>query len=350
MIHSQSIRRGSELISDIFGDREHFLSVVLRDWFAACRRFEDFVTRYKDKVRKKVRNAITNEDLEDLRFELQLPYLLLLDARFEVKYEILVSSQTGGPDFTVTFEGSTDFNVEVKRIRDADKDFRFDKWLEKVDRKIDAIPSILSFGLEIPKLESKPDLVDRLEASTEEIIRFITDTIRTTENELIVGSVAEYPIPGFQDEMVLILSKPVNKQDHNTSYSGGLKPIFYTQKEYRKFGDAICDVLLRQVRPGMINLLFLGSNSTTHEDRDLLLAIHSINQQNDAFFIDKGFASRKDFLARAKSLSGILFRSSWVSLAASSKERNYLWLNEQAEHSIPESIFAYLARMDKKHI
>lgn len=337
----------SDLINYILKDRQHTLSEAFRSWFATCERFEGFVILHKDKIRKKVGGA-RGEGLEDLRLELELPYLLLLDDRFKVEYEKYAGNKTTSPDFSITFDHSTHFSVEVKRIREADLGRRFSQWIEKVVSRIEAIPSGLAFRLHFPEMESTSDPVDRLEASTEEIISYIENTILTEGGKLSVDSEREFSIPGFQDEMVLTLSKPPHKQDSGTSYHGGIGPIFYTKKEFKKFSDLICDLLLeKQVRPGMINLLFLSTNSTTHEDKNLPEAIHQLHQC-DEFFIKKGFKSRQDFLDRSKSLSGILFRSSWMPASASGKNLNFLWLNGQAEYPIPEPIQNYLTNMGKR--
>ena len=191
--------RGRDLIDYLFEKRRCAFSEVLRVWVATCRPFEAFADLYKEKIRKKVRGAKTEEDLEDLQFELQVPYLLLLDSRFAVKYE----ENRSGPDFFVTFEGGINFNVEVKRIREANEGARFDKCMDEIITRIEAIPSKLAFCVDAPGLESSLDLADRLERAKEEIISFIADAIRSEENEFVPSGGREYPIPGFQGELSL---------------------------------------------------------------------------------------------------------------------------------------------------
>lgn len=335
---------GNELVSYIFDRRSHNLSEILRGWFATCERFEIFAYHYKDKIRKKVRGARTDERLEDLRFELEVPYLLLLDSRFEVEYEKYGPS----PDFSATFEDRTNLNVEVKRVREAKAGGRFDKCMDEIIRRIELIPSKLAFWLDAPGLESKLDLVDRLEGSKEGIVSFIAERIRSEEEQITPDSPREYLIPGFEGELILALTRPVNKPNPGTSYHGGTRPIFYTQNEYRKFGDVILESL-RQLMPGMINVLFVGSNSSTHEDREIPMAIDSINRnlrrREEDFFSGRRFTDKQDFLRQSTKLSGILFRSIWVSSSAQDKNRNFLWLNAGAEHPIPEEICKYLRRM-----
>jgi hypothetical protein len=325
------------------GTRSRF-SEVLMAWFATSERFEAFADLYKEKIRKKARTAKTGDDLEDLQFELEAPYLLLLDPRFKVEYEKYGS----GPDFFSRFQETVNFNVEVKRIREAQGGARFDKCMDEIVKRIDAITSSLAFWLDAPGMECRLDLVDRLEVSKEAIISFIANTIRSEENKLLPNSHREYPIPDFEDDLVLDLTKPAHKRDSGTSYHGGTRPIFYTQNEHRKFGDVILESL-RQLIPGMINVLFIGSNNSTHEERDVLEAIRAINQllrQNqEEFFSKKGFADKRDFLRHTRSLSGIVFRSIWIHPSDSGSDRNFVWLNAGADRPIPEEICKYLRQM-----
>jgi hypothetical protein len=325
------------------GTRSRF-SEVLTAWFATSEWFEAFADHYKGKIRKKARTAKTDDDLEDLQFELQAPFLLLSDSRFTVEYE----KYGAGPDFTATFEGRLNFNVEVKRIRESKEGALFDKCMDDITRRIEAIPSKLAFWLDAPELESNLDLSGRLQRSKEAIVSFVADRIHSEEEQITPDSPREYPIPGFEGELVLELTKPVNKRDPGTSYHGGTKPVFYTQKEHRKFGDVILESL-RQLKPGVINVLFIGSNSSTHEDRDMRMAVDSINRnlrrREENFFSRLGFTDRPDFIRQSRKLSGILFRSIWISSSAQDRDRNFLWLNAGANHPIPEEICKYLREM-----
>lgn len=88
----------------------------LTDWLSSSARFESFATTYRQKVRKKVRNAADAEALRDVRAELLTAHRLLVDKRFTVAYESYGSGRTG-PDLTVAFRSTTTFNVEVTRLR-----------------------------------------------------------------------------------------------------------------------------------------------------------------------------------------------------------------------------------------
>jgi hypothetical protein len=335
--------KGRPLTEYIVDGTHSRFSEFLTAWFATSERFEAFADLYKEKIRKKARTAKTDDDLEDLQFELQGPYLLLLDSRFTVEYE----KYGAGPDFTATFEGRLNFNVEVKRIRESKDGALFDECMDDITRRIEAIPSKLAFWLDAPELESNLDLSGRLQRSKKEIVSFIADRIHSEEEKITPDSPREYPIPGFEGELVLELTKPVNKRDPGTSYHGGTRPIFYTQNEHRKFGDVILESL-RQLMLGMINVLFIGSNSSTHEGGDILEATGSISrllrENHEEFFSKKGFADKQDFVRCSRRLSGIMFRSIWIP-PVSGIDRNFLWVNPGAEHPIPKEICEYLRRM-----
>lgn len=250
----------NQLVEYIVENRQHSISGTLEYWLTSCGRFNDFAHSYRDKIRSKVRNATTDADLDDVWFELEIPYLFLLDERFEVEYEKRLLSGGRCPDYRVSFENSTVFNVEVGRIRGVHA----------------AAPN---------------------------------------------GSSGPIPVP-------------------------------YTHKEFWKLRDAICEKLGQMV-PGMINLLILSSASDTHEDVDLFWARNFINQlaaeNDDAFFVKKGFEGTQDFLRQFKNLSGVLFRSTWISVDQTS-DRNSLWCNDQADEPIPEAIKEYLSNDRESHL
>src|SRR5215213_4436807 len=106
-----------ELLTHIFEAQTHALAAQFGQWVGASARFRAFAERYRDKIRKKVRGTRDQEGLIDLRFELEIAYLLLTERRFVVEYEKGGVGKQRGPDFCVTFKTHTPFNVEVKRFR-----------------------------------------------------------------------------------------------------------------------------------------------------------------------------------------------------------------------------------------
>ena len=333
-------------ILEITGQKTHPIAKALDFWIGSSERFKTFVYQFKDKISKKCSTAKTYEDLEDVRFELEIPYLLLLDDRFLVEYEKFGTCKQRSPDFTATFDNSVEFNIEVKRIREHIFGQRYAKWLQNIVEEIRKIPSSLGFSLDMVEANGTAELIDTLEREQAEIIHFIKKTIIAEEPNIQRGFPVDYEVPNLKRRLVLILSKPPLKANFNkTSYYGGIEPIFYTQKEHFKISDSIFEKL-GQIIPGMVNVIICTSNSSTHEREDLHDAIGSINtlisKNDEGFFIQKGFEGIQDFLSYTKNLSGIMFRSTWSEQA---RALNSLWCNKQAENQIPEPIREYLSKM-----
>ena len=236
----------------------------------------------------------------------------------------------------------------MKLIREPNLGQRFSKWLETIRAEIEILDGNVGFAFDMLSCENTPELMKHLEDSQIQIIQFIKQTIAAEGKKLAVNTTQDFPIPGFDDEgVILVLSMPPRNDEQKVYYSCGGHPIFYTQKELNIFGDTICDKI-QQMLPNMPNLLVIRTDSSTHEWRDLLQAIGSLNtlltQGNNDFFVKKGYDGTQDFIERSKNLSGILFRSLWLELP----ERNGLWRNNHALQEFPELIQEYLRNMDKR--
>jgi hypothetical protein len=338
--------KSGEQIAELTEGRDHPITKALEYWINSSDRFAEFVCRYRDKIRKKCINAKSFEDLEDMRFELEIPYLLLLDQRFEVEYEKRSKTIRRLPDFTVIFKNRFEFNIELKRIRQADLGQRFDKWMEDVVARISMVPSNLGFSLDMTYIYGTSNFLKQIEAKKDEIIRFIENTIRKEDTILQSGSHSEHLIPELDEKFILHLTKlKYRKEAGLTSYLMAVEPLFYTQKEPYKFANSIFEKLTQMV-PGMVNVLVCSSASSTHEREDLAYAIRSINslieKKDDNFFVREGFNGVSDFLDHAKHLSGILFKGIWFD---ASQPPNLLWCNSKAEHQIPDDLQTYLSTM-----
>jgi hypothetical protein len=88
----------------------------MTEWIATSPRFRTFVEANRDKIRKKLRGAVSPEARLDVRAELRLAALLLADRRFELTFEAYGVGRRG-PDFTATFRAGRPFNIEVTRRR-----------------------------------------------------------------------------------------------------------------------------------------------------------------------------------------------------------------------------------------
>ena len=338
----------SELVNYLTECRKNeSLARNLQFWFETCSVFKNFIILNKEKVRKKITGGKTDEDLKDIQSELLIPYLLLLDNRFEVEYEKYGMGKTRAPDFFVTFEKSASFNVEVKKIRKTPLDVEFNQCFREIGERIRTVPSDLLCRMDVISLNPDCDLIARLKISQEKIVCFAQNTIYSEKDKLSLEDSREYPVPGFEDEVTLILDKSSSKinLDH-TYYYHGLKPLFFTQREFYKFRDTIFEKM-GQMLPGMVNILVITSDSDTHDQHDLLEAIKSINQRlarsEESFFIKKGFKGSLDFREQSKIISAILFRNNWVS---EERDRNFLWYNKIARNPLLEAIGDYLETMD----
>jgi hypothetical protein len=338
-----------ELVEYICESKAHSFEAFLRA-LESSSRFKKFIEDNCDKVRKKIRNTNSNDEtVKDVLAEIELAYLLLQVDRFSrVEYECY-GIEEPNPDLTVT-DGKSGFafNFEVKRIRHTDVEKRFGAWKQLVVKRVKAVPSKLAFFMNIGSFDTPIDLVDHLEAKTEDIISNITETIVASEEKIPLGSEKSYSVLGLKGVFEFNLRKPRKPTSGDTLYDGGSFPIFYTDKEYRKFGDEICDPAhLGQMRSGEVNILAISTDSDTHDDLDFGKALDSleehVTQGDDGFFIKKGFKGSEDFAKQLERLSGIFFRSVWVAVDF---VPNILWCNDKAQCSIPNDIGKILQVMD----
>jgi hypothetical protein len=110
-------QRVEGLAHDLFDPgRDEALALELLVWLAGSPRFRSFAEAHRDKIRKKLRTAADAEALKDVRAELQAAHQLLTDRRVELAFEAYGSGK-GGPDFTVSYRGGRNFNLEVTRLR-----------------------------------------------------------------------------------------------------------------------------------------------------------------------------------------------------------------------------------------
>lgn len=336
------------LLSYIVEDRAHAGITALNSWIDNSDNFYQFVSANSDKIRGKIRGAKSDEDLIDVIFELEIAFNMACTDGYKVEYEKYGCQIGRAPDFTVNSKSGLEFNVEVKRIREGALGVKFQAITDEIVGQIRPIPSMLAFSFSIEDMDLDQGLINRYEAAKIALVDFIKDKIRSEDQRLSFDETIDYELPNFNDEISIIFSKPKGKSDNSkTSYHGGSFPIFYTQKESNKFGDAIFEKV-GQMIPGTINILVIASNSSTHEKEDLQDAILSIRELasdgNEAFFVKKGFRDINDFFSQAENLSGVLFKSTWSSLY---NPENYLWCNQNALLKIPDEIRPFLTGLGK---
>lgn len=338
-------RSVKELIHYVTDGRFVELQRGLTNWAERCPRIMPFFDAYANKVRKKIRNAAKDgrltEDLKDVLFELEIAYFMLCNERFEIEYE----KYRDGPDYTVTFAGQFIFNIEVKRIREAEFNDQLNLWREKLHEKVRRIPSSLGLSLSHRTLNINEQVADRLQKACDSIFQFIEETIHDQNGRLPIDGSFETTIPGFERDLEITLTKPSGKSDDTyTSIYGGTWPLYY-KNEIPKFIGTVCEKLM-QLITGMPNILVLNSDSSTHDDYHLIAALKELQRQlsgnDDDFFRRKGFKDANAFLEKARSLTGIVFRSKWIGESA---DRNFLWLNNSADYNLPEHVVTHLKTM-----
>jgi hypothetical protein len=235
------------------------------------------------------------------------------------------------------------FNIEVKRIRCTDVERRREAWKQAMAQRVRAVPSGLAFTWDIGDFDTPIEFVDLLVAGTEEIASHITGVIVESDKEMAPGNTKRYAVPGFEGVGFEIRKPPGKLDPSHTSYYGGFFPLPITHNEYKKFGDMICDPAhLGQMRPDMVNIIAVVTDSAALDDSDLGTAVASLEeltvQGDDEFFARKGFKGRADYIAQLERLSGILF-TGWVPLGG---YPNALLLNDRAKCSIPGEIGSIL--------
>lgn len=127
----------NDLLETIFMGEARALRECVALWCALSPRFPAFLETYRDKIRKKARNAPDAEGLRDLQMELLTAACLLTERAFTLDYEKYAASKVRGPDFTVLYKTHTPFNVEVKRLRGQ---AQASKWADVLCDKLRQLP------------------------------------------------------------------------------------------------------------------------------------------------------------------------------------------------------------------
>jgi hypothetical protein len=238
----------------------------LKTWVKESDHFKSFVEQYKEKIRKKIREAQSGEVLTKVIAELFVAYCLLSDSRFSIEYEPFSSEEGSSPDFKVFFDSGkmVEFIVEVTRISAAESDTQFYEWHQEIVKQIRTGPSNLEFYLDLSPNFSQ-FLNNRLLQSTERIVQFINETIDNEAIQLPLQKKVSYSVPDFENELSLVLFKHPFEPESNENAFNFWPPIPYTQKELYKIGDILIEKKLIQLRSGMANVLVIISDSNTLE-------------------------------------------------------------------------------------
>lgn len=324
----------------------HVENVLLR-WVSINPRFKDFMEKYREKIRKKIESAKDEDSLNDVIFELQVAFLMLFDADYSVEYEKYGLDERA-PDYYCRASFGPEFNLEVKRVRIGASDKRWGQCMGSIEGQVKRHPSNICFRLDILSADADEQLLRRMEAGISGIVEDIISKIDMAKDRMPTGKTCCFPVSGFEDVLELSLYRPLaaDNREHTTSY-GHSSPLFFTQKEYRKFGDSVFEKV-GQMIPGMVNIIVITTDSATHDRLDLEDAMssieHLIEEEDDCYFQKKGFNDADDFRQRLSNVSGVLLISPWEAIDTPEK-RNLLWINQNALMPIPEEVKSYLENM-----
>ena len=121
----------------------------LEGWLAGSSRLRTFVDANRDKIRKKVRLATSDDPRRDLRAELRVAARLLADRRIDLDFEAYGAGNRG-PDFTMTYRAGRPCNVEVTRRHGSAADGLERTVLAKLRQLPPARANVLVVALDAP--------------------------------------------------------------------------------------------------------------------------------------------------------------------------------------------------------
>ena len=319
-----------EIASTVRSSHAGFVLSWLSRWVPEVPAFSSFLTVNESKIRHKLANANTNQDVIA---ELDVARRLLAQANYSVFYEPYDTGTTRSPDFLVTNPKFPDFNVEVKRIRESAATSKYYACLAEITASYREVDSPLGVSIEAISLDTNTDLADHLDAALARIRHHIRNRVVYWASVLPSGqSVAEW-LPGFERELQVVFVHVHGKNPSSpTANFGSSDPVFYTQRESFKFSDHVCNAL-GQLRGGMANVLAVLCHSTTHEPEEAEAALHEMEKRaasgDDEFFKGKKLLGAQDYIVQLRNLSAVVVCSKWISVSRD-RPQNCVWPNPKA--------------------
>jgi hypothetical protein len=216
-----------ELLSYLFDGQPRPLAAEMKTWLVSSRRFMDFVTASRDKIRKKLRSTQDQEALSDLRLELETAYLLLQERTLSLVYESEQGRQIRSPDFAVTFTTSLTFMVEVTRLRRA--------------RKRISTPARAGAGTSSDKILTFRSVDEHL---TDTICSKLWQLLPQRSNVLIIG--IDIPFP-TQNELQAAMLRVQQRAERNDS-SFWQRNRFRDKADFFQHYQRLSEVLVRGLK------------------------------------------------------------------------------------------------------
>jgi hypothetical protein len=290
--------------------------------------------------------AKSNEDIYDIRSELEIALLLCQNKKLSIEYEKYESSAGRSPDFFATYNETFTFNIEVARIRESTPMKRYNSWLSRIRDALKEIRSPFFVYLDWTANDNDPQLLQILEEAEETVVESILEALSSTARDSLCDGKHIHIAPtGINNLIDVTITRPEGRHSsEQTCFTAGIFPLFYTNREYRKFGDIIVDKL-SQLSEGEANILSPCVTSSTHEFIDLEDSLLSLSQQSDCFYSQKGYRDKDHFDSDFTRLSAIFLRSIWSSYG---HDRNQVWCNPNAAYPIPHELVSYLRTVEKR--
>jgi hypothetical protein len=308
--------------------------------WADSSRLRTFVKDYSLTIQRKFREAAELQDADDVFAELETAARLLSKQSFGVVYE---PHGRAGVDFQVGYSEG-DFNVETKRIRQTQATTMLDECLARMISAIREIPSQLGVLIECDAIGVDPAFVGRLRDDLDVVILHACAGVNALNGKLKDGATETITFDAFPGLRLLVAHIPEKDPDSPTANIGGVSPLLYTQKEPRKYADRILDAV-KQLRKGIPNVLFLWSDSITHEAEDLNFAVQEIEQSirdnEDVVFAKRGFKDTADFAERLRLMTAVVAISQ-ESRGAGVARDNVVWLHPRPETPLCGSVIGWL--------
>ena len=337
--HKGSVMTIEELLSQLFKQRSIPFRRELSEWLDISAAFLNFCQQNALKIAKKLATAKSDEDVYDIRSELEIALLLCENKKLSIEYEKYESSDGRAPDFFVTYNGTFTLNVEVARIRESAPMKRYNSWLARIRDAVKEFRSPFFVYLDWTANDNDPQLLQILEEAEVTVVASILDAISSTASDtLTCGKHIHIAPPGINHLIGITITRPEGRHSSEQTYfTAGIFPLFYTNKEYRKFGDIILDKL-SQLFTGQANVLAPCVTSSTHEFIDLEDSLLSLSQQSDCFYSQKGYRDKAHFDSDFSWLSAIFLRSMWSSCG---HNRNQVWCTANAAYPFPHELVSY---------
>jgi len=303
------------ITSGLKQERRDKLMRVFPGMVSSCPQFSNFVDYYRNKIHSKLANAASDEDFDDIFFEISVAHQVLSnlgDSIDLMKYE--ECRNNGGADFKITFDDGFVCNVEVKCIREYPPERAFNDLFDYLMGELSPPLQNISINLSMCSFDRKDLIVPRQlydEQYREDLLCFIRSQIDTYKRSgqssansstyygLINIEIKQYSGDGFGAN----------------SFTRGPIPLYNNAKD--KIAEKIREAL-PQVVKDEANLIVIGTQNLCYDRSNFFDAVKIIPNEFDE---NSGF----------KFVSCILYKGL-------GGNEVYLWFNENANIQFPADI------------